>query len=170
MLVFLVATWANATDLRQKFVGQSGCATEFKSVQNRSGIRLDQNSRTFLRQYQFKSGTILIIVQHGGDSDACGTIRDVIESKPTDTSFVWDCLDRTNPAAVVVGTWPSEHPSVSGRAREAWGIDLKQLRFHRLNLPVDCYAKSYAGPDNGDDLVKLARRRAKETKAKGLFH
>ena len=166
--IFLSGTLANATDLRQKYVGQSGCAPEFKSAQNRYGIRLDKNTGTRLEAYEFKARTILVLVQHGSDTDACGIIRDVVQSEPTDTSFMFGCRDKRNPSGVVVGTWPREHPSVSGRAREAWRIDLKELGFHRLDVPVECYAKSYAGTDNGDDLAKLARRRAsdKETSTK----
>jgi hypothetical protein len=159
-------TWANGTDLRQKYVGRSGCAPEFKPSLNRYGIRVDKDTGTFLEAYEFRTGTTLVLVQHRTDKDTCGTIRDVIQSQPTDRSFVWECLDKRNPSAIVVGTWPSEHPSVSGPAIEAWRIDLKQLRFYRLKVPVVCDAGNYAGPDNGDDLANLARKRTAEQKTK----
>jgi len=107
----------------------------------------------------FKGKTILVIVQRRSETDKCGTVRDVVESKPTDTSFVFDCVDKKNPASVVVGTWPAKHPGVSGPAVEAWRIDLEDLRFTRLIAPVTCKAGNYAGSDEGDDLSSWTKKR-----------
>jgi hypothetical protein len=160
LLFFLFVPWANATNVRQKYVGRNGCAPEFKSQLNHSGIRLDKNQHARLEAHEFRTGTVLVIVQYNDDTDQCGTVRDAIESQPTDTSFVWDCVDKRNPSAVVVGTWPSGQQSTSGPAVEAWRIDLRQLKFDRLTGSVSCSAPSYAGIDEGDDLATWARKRA----------
>jgi hypothetical protein len=160
LLFLLFAPCAKATGLREKYVGRTGCAPEFKSALNHSGIRLDGNQRARLEAHKFRAGTILVIVQYKDETDQCGTVRDAIESQPTDTSFVWECVDKLNPSAVVVGTWPAGQQGISGPAVEAWRIDLKQLKFDRLTGGASCSAPSYAGFDEGDDLASWARKRA----------
>jgi hypothetical protein len=160
LLFLLFAPWAKATGLREKYVGRTGCAPEFKSALNHSGIRLDGNQRARLEAHEFRAGTILVIVQYKDETDQCGTVRDAIESQRTDTSFVWECVDKRNPSAVVVGTWPAGQQGTSGPAVEAWRIDLKQLKFDRLTGGASCSAPSYAGSDEGDDLASWARKRA----------
>jgi hypothetical protein len=159
-IMFLVAPFAKANDLRQKYVGRSGCTPELNSSVNDYGIRLDKNQRARLEAHAFKSETILTIVQYSSDADKCGIVRDVIASQHTDSSFVWECLNKRDPLAVVVGTWPAKHPSVSGPAVEAWEIDLKRLRFARLNVPVACDSGNYAGSDESGDLATWVERRA----------
>jgi hypothetical protein len=82
-------------------------------------------------------------------------------------ALFFECTDRKNISAVVVGTWPARHASVAGMAVEAWEIDLERLKFVRLTTPVSCYAKTYAGPDDGKDLAIYARERAARQKATG---
>jgi hypothetical protein len=157
--ILLAPLSAKADDIRQKYVGQSGCAPEFKKSANDYGIRLAKNQRARLEAHVFQSKAILVIVQHSNDTDKCGIVRDAIKSQATDRSFVWDCVDKLNPSEVVVGTWPSKHQSVSGPAIKAWRIDLKQLKFLRLNVPVVCDAGNYAGSDEGGDLATWSRKR-----------
>ncbi len=160
VIIFFAVPCAKATDLLQKYVGRSGCAPELNSPLGRYGIRLDENKRAYLEAHVFKNETILAIVQHSSDTDQCGIVRDAIQSQRTDSSFVFECVDKKDLSAVVVGTWPAEHPSVSGPAVEAWRIDLKELKFVRLSVPVACNAGNYAGSDEGDDLAGRARKRA----------
>lgn len=159
-LLCVCAPLAKASDLRQQYVGRSGCAQELQPSLNHYGIRLDKTRHAFLEARVFKSRTILLIVQRNGETDKCGVVRDVIQSRETDSSFVFDCVDERNPGSVVVGTWPQQHPSVSGPATEAWTISLEQLRFVPLAASVTCKARSYAGPDEGDDLATWVRKRA----------
>jgi hypothetical protein len=158
--LFMVAGGAKATDLRQRYIGRSGCAAVVNSPGGHYGIRLYKEKRAYLEAHEFKNETLLAIVQRSSDTDECGIIRDVVRSGQGDSSFVFECVDRRNPAAVVVGTWPAEHPSVSGPAVEAWRINLQELRFVRLHARVSCSAGDYAGSDEGDDLADLARKRA----------
>jgi hypothetical protein len=101
---------------------------------------------------------ILFIVQFANDGDQCGVVRDVVQPKDTLSSFIWDCVDYRSPDDVVVGTWPSRHPSVSGPAVEAWRIDLGGLKFVPIHGRIGCYNPSYAGSDDGDDLVALRKK------------
>lgn len=150
----------NASGQRDKFVGKSGCVSELNSPQGHYGIRLDKTQRARLEAHVFENESILTIVQYSSDSDKCGTVRDVIRSRPAGSSFVWQCVDRHEPSEVVVGTWLPKHAGVSGPAEEAWRIDLKKLRFVRLHVPVTCDAGNYAGFDKGEDLVDWARKRS----------
>jgi hypothetical protein len=159
-IILLVVPCTKAANKPEKYVGRSGCAPELDSSPGRHGIRLDGSKRAYLEAYVFKHETILVIVQHRTDTDQCGIVRDAIKSQHTDNSFVFECVDEKDLSAVVVGTWPAEHPIVSGPAVEAWKIDLKGLKFVRVNVPVACNAGNYAGADEGDDLVSWARKRA----------
>jgi hypothetical protein len=147
-----------AANLQQKYVGQSGCAAEFKSAINREGIRLDKSQRADLETYAFKSVTILLIVQHASDRDLCGVIRDVV-SFLQPNYLVWECVDPKHPSAVVIGTWPAKHRGVSGPAIESWEVDLSKLRFIQLHTHVTCRSRSYAGADDGGDLATWAKKR-----------
>lgn len=167
LIVFLSATTCSrAANRYQEYVGQSGCAVEFKSSISDYGIRLDQSQRARLEAHVFESKTILTIVQYSSDSDKCGIVRDVIEAQGPDRAFVWDCVDKQHPRTVVVGRWPVEHTGLSSPALEAWRIDLKQLKFVRLHVPVMCTARSYAGSDRGGDLATWARKRAAKHETK----
>jgi len=160
LIVFLAAIPARAAQLHQQYVGQSGCATEFKSAINHYGIRLDKRSRTRLEAQVFKGKTILMIVQYSSDSDTCGVVRDVIETQRPDRAFVWDCIDKEHPRTVVIGTWPVEHTGISRPPFKAWRIDLEELKFVRLHVPVTCTAQGYGGSDAGGDLATWARKRS----------
>lgn len=162
LIVFLSVVSFGAATLQQRYVGRSGCDTEFKSSLNDYGIRLDSRQRTRLEAHAFKSKAVLAIVQYSSDSDQCGIVRDAVQSRRPGSSFVWQCVDKRFPHAVVVGTWPAEHSGVSGPASEAWRIDLKDLRFVHLNGPVICKAGNYAGADHGEDLATWARARSEQ--------
>jgi len=43
---------------------------------------------------------------------------------------------------------------------EAWQIDLKGLTFKKTRDKVSCINESYAGSDDGSDLVDAAKKRA----------
>src|SRR5215813_4407798 len=113
---------ANADDLRQKYVGQSDCASELKSAQDTYGIRLDKTQDAYLAAYKLKDKNVLTILQRKQANDECKTIRDVVASRHTDDSFIWECTDRRAPPNVIVGTWAAKHPRTTGPALEAWKI------------------------------------------------
>jgi hypothetical protein len=167
-VVFLFSCCLGATDVRHKYIGKSGCLSEIASPLNQYGIRLDRKQRTRLEAREFKNETILTLVQYSSDADKCGVVRDAIESQSSDRSFVWECVDKGHPSDVVIGTWSPKHPAISGPAIDAWRIDLRELRFVRLNTQVACNAENYAGTDEGEDLAVLARKRAAHRKSKDV--
>ncbi len=159
-IIFVLVPWAGAGTLRQKYIGQSGCSREFESSIGRYGIRLDRSQRAFLEAHTFKNKTLLLIVQCSTDEDKCGIVRDVVKSREEDKSFIFDCIEKSNPSAVVIGTWSESHKAASGAAVEAWKINLDELRFTRVNVPVVCKAGDYAGNDEGGDLASWAKERS----------
>lgn len=161
--LLLTGASAKATPLPQKYAGQSGCAADLRSSFNNYGIRLDARQRARLEAHDFKTQTILTIVQHSGPKDPCGVVRDAIEAKgPNDAFVFWECTDKRDPSAVVVGTRPMEN--ANGPALEAWRIDLKTLTFVPLYVPVTCQSRSGAGFDDGGDLAIWAKERAAKEK------
>lgn len=151
---------AKTDELRQKYVGTSNCAAELQAASGFYSIRLDKTQKAYLIAYELKDRNILTIVQYEKDGDQCGTIRDVVQSRTPASSYVWECSHRVAPSDVVVGTWPANHPSVSGRATEAWRIDLKGLKFNPISDPVSCVVRGGTGSDDGLDLTDWAKKRA----------
>lgn len=158
VIIFGATMSVRADNLRQKYVGRSGCTAQFKLALNHEGIRLDKSQRADLEAYAFKGETILVIVQHASDGDQCGVIRDAV-SFPQPNYPVWECVDTRHPSSVVIGTWSAKHRGVSGPAIESWDVDLSKLRFIPLHTPVTCRSRSYAGADDGGDLATWAKKR-----------
>lgn len=157
-LLLMIAS-VKATPLPQNYAGQSGCAADLKSSFNNYAIRLEARPRARLEAHEFKTQTILTIVQYSGAKDRCGVVRDAIQAKSPNDAFVfWECTDKRDPSAVVVGTRPMAN--ANGPALEAWRIDLKTLTFARLHVPVTCRSRSGAGFDDGGDLATWAKQRA----------
>jgi hypothetical protein len=161
--VSLVTESTLAEDLRQRLVGRDDCIPEFRSPRGRSGIRLDKKQGAYLTNYKLKDANLLLIVQYQNGNERCGVIRDVVQSSDLTASFVWDCVDAKDPSAVVVGTWPAEHPAVKGPSKKTWRIDLKDFKFIPLQQVVSCRAGNYAGSDEGDGLSDWAMKRAKNS-------
>jgi hypothetical protein len=162
----LVAGAVSQDRSQQRYVGKSKCLPELKAATEHYGIRLDKSQEAYLAAYRLKDGNILTIIQSTGENDQCGVIKDVVQSRDSESSFVWECRNRAAPSNVVVGTWPAKHPRVSGPASEAWRIDLKLLKFVPLQGgTVTCRAGDYAGSDKGDDLVSWVKRRASRRRA-----
>jgi hypothetical protein len=162
VMLVLVASAAGTDDLAKKYGGKSDCIPELKAASS-TGIRLDRSQKAYLTAYALGDASVVTIVQYHDDAERCGTIRDVVQAEGKDDAFIWDCVDKRAPSAVVVGTWPAKHPKVTGPAVEAWRIDLKELRFIPVKQPsrfVRCSAPSYAGSDQGDGLSDWARKRA----------
>jgi hypothetical protein len=153
-------------DVRLGFLGKNSCAPEFKLATTRYGIRLDSRQNAHLMAYRLKAANILTIVQYEKDDQHCGVIRDVVQSRDHDSSFVWECRSPNMRSDVVVGTWPAKHPSVTGAAVETWRIDLKALKFEKVHAHVNCEAGNYAGNDEGDSLADWVRERAASHRAK----
>ena len=158
--VLLVSATVKADDARLTFLGKSSCDPEFKMVTTRYGIRLDSSQNAYLMAYRLKSANILTIVKYENDNQGCGVIRDVVQSRDHDSSFVWECRSLKMRSDVIVGTWPAKHPSVTGPAVEAWRINLKALKFEEVQTRVNCEAGNYAGNDQGDSLADWVRERA----------
>jgi hypothetical protein len=160
LIVFAFLTvFAFSQDGKQEYVGKSGCLPTLGWAPGSYSIRLDNNRRTSLRAYTVHRHNLLFIVQYTSDQDRCGIVRDVVRPKDATSSFIWDCMDPTNPGTVAVGTWPSRHPAVSGPAVEAWGIDPDRQKFVPFHAPVKCFNGFGAGADDGSDLITLARKR-----------
>jgi hypothetical protein len=93
-------------------------------------------------------------------------VRDAVQAKDSKTDFIFDCATKQDPSSVVVGTWPRTFTQVSGPAIEVWRIDLHPLKFASLHQQAFCLNKSYAGADDGRDLVDGARDRVKAQNSK----
>lgn len=165
-VLFSLSGSLKAGDLKQKYIGKNSCTPELRSSSERYGIRLDKTQRAYLNAYVLKDSTILAIVQHQGEHDQCGVIRDVVQAHDIGSSFVWNCVDLRIPADIVVGTWPANHKAVTGSTVEAWRIDLKELKFVAVKGTVNCRAGNYAGSDDGDGLSDWAKKRAAERQSK----
>ena len=145
--------------LRQKYVGKSGCRPDLGWAPGSQGIRLDKEKKAFLKAYTVDHQNILLIVQYADIQDQCGVVRDAVQPKDAASSFIWFCTDSKAPKNVVIGTWPSEYPNPSGRAVEAWQIDLGGLTFVPVRDRVECFAGGGpVGPDDGSDLLDWARK------------
>jgi hypothetical protein len=165
---YLISQVANdkRDDVRFSFVGKNSCAPELKLATTRYGMRLDSGQNAYLMAYRLKAANILAIVQYEKDDQNCGVIRDVVQSRDHDSSFVWECRSPSMRSDVIVGTWPAKHPSVTGPAVEAWRINLKTLKFEEVQAHVNCEAGNYAGNDEGDSLADWVRERAASHRAK----
>jgi hypothetical protein len=162
--IFLILAVAatGAEDLSKKYVGKSDCVPELSTASHKYGVRLDRTQVAYLSSYTLKDEDMLTIVQYGQEGDKCGVIRDVILAQHKDDSFVWECVNRRSPSAVVVGTWPAEHPKPRGPAVEAWRIDLKELKFIRVEQAsrlVYCRLERGGGNDDGLGLSDYAKKR-----------
>jgi hypothetical protein len=149
----------NPEDVRFSFVGKNSCAPELKLVTTRYGIRLDSSQNAYLMAYRLKAANILTIVEYQKDNLNCGVIRDAVQSRDHDSSFVWECRSPNTHSEVIVGTWPAKHPSVTGPAVEAWRINLKALTFEEVPTHVNCEVGNYAGSDKGESLADWVRQR-----------
>ena len=157
---------AGREEPEHKYAGLNGCAPEFKRAPGTYSIRLDNRHRTRLAVHTVNEKNVLTIVQYEDDNDHCGVVRDAVQSDNPGNFFEFDCTDRGRPSLIVVGTRPERDPNVSGRAIQAWQVDLDTLRFIPDHEEVTCIRKSYAGNDEGDDLVTWARQRSEKQSKK----
>jgi hypothetical protein len=142
---FLISAPATvvAQDLQSKYVGQTGCGPDFQRGPGTYGIRLDRSQRAYLMAHRIKGRNVLTIIQYENDSDKCGIVRDVVQSSKPSDAFEFNCVDRRNLSAVVIGTRPEKAGSVTGAAVEAWRIDLEKLKFVADHNRVKCVRKDY---------------------------
>ena len=155
----LSAHSAHCQETKQKYVGKSGCRPELRWAPGTYSIRLDNSARTSLKAYTVDRQNLLFIVQYANDQDQCGIVEDVVRPKDASSSFMWDCVDPKDSSAPAVGTWPSQHPAVSGPAVEAWRIGPGGLTFVPIHGRVQCFNGFGSGPDGGTDLVTLSKKR-----------
>jgi len=163
--LLFIASAARATP-RPEYVGRSACDPIFKRSQGISSIRLDKTQRAYLVARTVKDENFLLIVQCSDENDHCGVVRDGARSENPNYFFEFDCIDGRTPATVVVGTRKGDDPQVVGEAAQAWQIDLKKLKFVQDHANVVCTRSSYAGPDQGEDLVGMAKLRTSNSNEK----
>jgi hypothetical protein len=149
LLPIIAVRLANGADLRLKYIGRSSCAPELKATRQ-YGIRLDRKQNAYLYAHKLSEGNVLASVQYTGQNEHCGLIRDLVQSRDNESSFVWECIDPTSKSDVIVGTWAANHVPATGRSEEAWKVDIASLTFHRLKKSVSCSAGNYAGTDQGE--------------------
>ena len=155
--VVSIGSSAYCQDLKQKYVGGSGCRAEFQRGPGTYGIRLDYTQKAYLKAYVVEDRHLLLIIQYSDDKDQCGVIRDVVQTD-SNRDFVWDCMDPKAPHDVIVGTWRSHYIGTTGPALEAWRINPRKLEF--LSIPARARCTSGPGPDDpSHDLVDYAKKR-----------
>jgi len=147
-----------AGDLHAQYVGKSSCTRELWESTGNYGLRLDKTQNAYLAAHTVQGKNIIAIVRYDKEGDRCGVITDLIQAVTAQNHFEFVCVDCDAPADVVVGTWPESDNSSSATAVEAWRIDLKRLEFTRTSRRVRCVRLSYAGSDEGEDLVTWGRK------------
>lgn len=160
--LWLVSWLAAVPQVRegQSYVGKSSCLPELSRADH-YGIRLDASQAAYLNAYKWDGKNILTIVQYAHDGEKCGTIRDVVQSRNASSVFIFECTNREKAADVIVGTWPERYSGKTGPAAEAWKIDLRVLRFNKVQgAGIRCVNQDYSGIDEGDDLATWAKKRA----------
>lgn len=160
-IVFVgVASAVSAQGERQNFVGTNSCASDVQAQGASFGMRLDKSQRAFLEYRNLGNIKVLFIIQYKNEGDKCGVIRDAVETPDLSQDFEFSCIDRAKPTDVVVGTSRRTDSRDTITAHEAWRIDLKKQSFNTVPRKVTCYNESYAGEDDGSDLVDAAKTRA----------
>jgi hypothetical protein len=163
IVLLAMAASTKAQTAKEKYLGKSPCAADLQSERPDFSLRLDKRTRTDLVNRNLAQSTLLLIVQYKDQSDSCGVIRDAVEIRHLSKVFHFDCVDPQAPHDVVVGTREADDQKLTGVAIDAWRIDLDKLVFNRLDHKVICTYKSYAGSDDGGDLVDQAKSRVLHT-------
>jgi hypothetical protein len=169
-LLLAIAGGARAQDFKQKYVGKSSCAPDIQSDRPDFSLRLDKTRNTYLINRNFSDAKVLLIVQLKGENDKCGAIRDAVAIRHIAKEFQFSCFDPSAPGEVVVGTRNANDTRINGIAIEAWRIDIAKQTFHKATSKVNCTNESYAGSDDGSDLVEEAKKRASQGEAKEPGH
>lgn len=159
-LLLAFADDAGAQGPKQQYVGKGSCAPDLHSDRPDFSSRLDKIRNTYLISRNFSNSKVLLIVQLNGENDKCGVIRDAVTIRHTAREFQFSCFDPSAPGEVVVGTRNANDTRVTGIAIDAWRIDIERQTFTRTAGRVSCTIESYAGSDDGSDLVDEAKKRA----------
>ena len=157
-----VAGGVRAQDVKQKYVGKSSCAHDIQSDGPDFGSLLDKNRNTYLINRPFLRVKVLLIVQLKSKNDKCGVIKDAVAITSIAKEFQFSCFDPSAPGDVVVGTRNGNDTRTTGTAIEAWRIDIVKQTFNKITNKVSCTSESYAGSDDGSDLVDVAKKRASQ--------
>ncbi|HEX4486018.1 MAG TPA: hypothetical protein VH088_07115, partial [Terriglobales bacterium] len=99
LFILLVSLATLKADVAANFVGRNSCSPEFR---HSARIRLDSSQKAYLMAKRLKAANILAIVQYEKKDETCGIIRDVVQSRDNDNSFVWKCYSQKARSAVVV--------------------------------------------------------------------
>jgi len=162
VLVGLLAT-AGATqaqDFKQQFVGKSPCAPDIQSKQSEFSLRLDKTRDSTLLYRDLSKVKIVVIIEPSSSGDHCGVIRDVIQITHIAKDFEFRCFDPQTPTEVIIGTSIRRGSTEPVTAIDAWRIDLKTQKFIETRDRVICADDSWAGDDDGSDLVDEAKKYA----------
>lgn len=158
-LLFGLSNGAIAQDYKHRYVGQSSCAPEIQSNRPDFSARLDKSRNTFLVSRSFSHVKVLMIVQFKGGNYKCGMILDAVTIRHLSKEFQFSCVDPLAPSDVVIGTRNGDDTSETGIAIEAWRVDLPKQAFEKASDKVSCTNESYAGSDDGSDMVDEAKKR-----------
>jgi hypothetical protein len=161
-VLLAVAGGVRAQDVKQKYVGKSSCAHDIQSGGPDFGSLLDKSRNTYLINRNFPTVKVLLIVQLKSGNDKCGVIRDAVAITRIAKEFQFSCFDPSAPGDVVVGTRNGNDTRTTGMAIEAWRIDIVNQTFNKTIDKVSCTNESYAGSDDGSDLVDAAKKRASQ--------
>lgn len=160
LLILLSAPFSIAINVRQEYAGKSSCSPGLERGIGSYGIRLDKSQKARLEARTNDGRDVLMIIQYSEEGDECGVVRDIVQSRDHKAVFVFECVNPKSPSALVVGTWPVGSKQTSGPALESWQIELNGLEFVPLTGRVNCISRSFAGNDDGSDLVIWAKQRA----------
>lgn len=169
-LLLAMGSGASGQDFKQKYVDKSSCAPDIQSDRPDFSSRLDKTRNTYLINRNFPNAKILLIVQLKNENDKCGVIKDVITIRRIAKEFQFSCFDPSAPGEVVVGTRNANDTRTTGTAIEAWRIDRVKQTFNKTSDKVTCTTESYAGSDDGSDLVDAAKKRASQGVTKERDH
>ena len=162
LALLTMGTCVRSQDLKQKYVGKSGCTEGIRGRQY--GARLDKTQNTYLEARVLPTVKVLLIIQFQDASDRCGLIRDIVENHRIAADFEFACVDNHRPSEIVIGTRDSDDEKITGPAIQAWLIDLKNQSFVLTRDRVTCSRENDAGSDDGSDLVDAAKKHATHQK------
>ena len=87
VLLVVVPLACATTEIEHAYVGKSSCSAGLQWGTGSYGIRLDKAQMARLEARSSSGKKLLMIVQYKKEWDDCGTVRDIIETKNTATSF-----------------------------------------------------------------------------------
>jgi len=124
------------------------------------GIGLLRQQQLFLATEERLNTKALMILRYRSNDEECGEVLDKIVVSASERNFEFSCSDPAHPELIVVGEIASSRPWKTISTMRVWRIDLAQRKILPYARRVTCQNVSYAGADDGEDLVSWARKRA----------